>query len=450
MLNFDIQDNGANGWAYALIVAMGLLIPLLAGAYPIYKGSRKTVLEALTDYGVGQGKFGTGRLDVWLSKMTGLTRSFLLSLRNVFRRRGRMTLTLLTLMVGGANFATAINVASSLDATVASKFDAIPYDIDIAFSRSYPQDEIEQIVSQVDGVKRVETWGGALSNIALPDGTLGDQLRLTAPPANSELMPQITIQEGRWLRPDDQNAIVINDTLLKKLDLNAAVGDEIALDIDGVITTWQLVGISQEYLASTAYVPLNAFEHLMGQEGQAANILVQTDASTDKVVKNLEIQLNRAGFDIYTLWKTDDTRLVFEEHMLMITAILLAMAALFVLVGGLGLASTMGLNVLERTRELGILRAFGATTQHILQIITLEGAFIGGLSWIFAILLSIPFTWGLTQIFDKAFDMPVKLTISAGGWLLWLLAVGIISILASIVPAWNAARRPVDEILAYE
>jgi putative ABC transport system permease protein len=452
MLNFDIYNYRVDLWAYGLIVVMGLLIPLLASAYPIYRGSQKTVLEALTDYGVRQGQVGRGRIDVWLSKVTGIARPLLLSLRNAFRRRNRLILTLVTLTVGGANFATAINVASSLDATVDSKFDAIPYNIEIVFSQSYPQNQIEQAVSRVDGVERVETWGGALSNLVLPDGMLGEELRLIAPPANSQLMPNITIQEGRWLRPDDQHAIVINATLLKKLKLEAEVGDEIALDINGITTTWQLVGISQEYLSSTAYVPFDVLAQTLGQQGQAATIVVQTteSAATDKVAQNLEIQLSNAGFDVYTLWKTEDTRLVFKMHMLMITVILLVMAALFVLVGGLGLASAIGLNVLERTRELGILRAIGASTQRVLQIITLEGVFVGLLSWIFAILLSLPLTWGMTQIFDKAFDMPVKLTISSGGGGLWLLAVVIISLLASIVPAWNAAQRPVDEVLAYE
>jgi putative ABC transport system permease protein len=75
------------------------------------------------------------------------------------------------------------------------------------------------------------------------------------------------------------------------------------------------------------------------------------------------------------------------------------MAALFALIGGLGLASMMSLNVLDRTRELGIMRAIGATTQNVLQIILLEGAFIGALSWVLAVILSIPYSGMMGQVF---------------------------------------------------
>ena len=257
MLNFEIFDDRVDLWVYGLIVVIGLLVPLLAAANPISKGSRITVLAALSDYGVGQGKFGTSRIDVWLSNVKGGARTFLLSLRNVFRRRSRLILTLLTLTVAGANFITAMNVAASIDQSIASKFDATPYDIEIAFSQSYPQGEIEQAVSQVDGVERVETWGGARSFVVLPDGTLGKQLRLTAPLIDTKLSPKPPIIKGRWLRPDDQNAIVMSDALLKMLDIEAAIGDEILLDINGQKTTWQLVGISREFLASGAYVPFD-------------------------------------------------------------------------------------------------------------------------------------------------------------------------------------------------
>jgi putative ABC transport system permease protein len=453
MLNFEIFDDRVDLWVYGLVVVTGLLIPLLAAANPISKGSRVTVLAALSDYGVGQGKFGTSRIDVWLSNVKGGARTFLLSLRNTFRRRSRLILTLLTLTVAGANFITAMNVAASIDKSIASKFDATPYDIEVAFSQSYPQGEIEQVVSRVDGVERVETWGGARSFVVLPDGTLGKQLRLTAPLLNTELSPKPPIIKGRWLRPDDQNAIVMSDALLKMLNIDAAIGDKILLDINGQKTTWQLVGISREFLASGAYVPfVDSFKQTTEHTSQATNIVVKTTnpALTDKVTRDLEIQLNSAGFDVYTMWKTSDTRKVMEDHMALIIDILLVMAALFVIIGGLGLASTMSLNVLDRTRELGIMRAIGASTLNVLQIIILEGAFIGALSWVLAVILSIPYSALMGQVFAVLLKNPINLTTSAEGWLIWFFVILAIGSVASAFPAWNAAKRPVNEVLAYE
>jgi putative ABC transport system permease protein len=116
----------------------------------------------------------------------------------------------------------------------------------------------------------------------------------------------------------------------------------------------------------------------------------------------------------------------------------------------LGLASTMSLNVLDRTRELGIMRAIGASILNVLQIIILEGAFIGALSWVFAVILSIPFTVLMGKVIEIFLESPMNLATSAEGWIIWLFAIIVIGAVASAFPAWNAARQPVNEVLAYE
>ncbi|MBK9925255.1 MAG: FtsX-like permease family protein [Anaerolineales bacterium] len=449
MLNFEIFDNRVDLWVYALIVIVGLLVPLLAAANPIIKGSRTTVLAALSDYGVGKGKFGSSRMDVWLSALKGDTRMFLLSLRNTFRRRSRLVLTLLTLSVAGANFMTAMNVGASIDESIKRKFDAMPYDIEIAFSRSYQSGEIEQIINQVNGVERVETWGGVQSFVVLPDGTLGKPLRLTAPHLDTKLSPKPPILKGRWLQSDDQNAIVASDALLELYGIDAVIGEKILLDIKGQKTTWQLVGVSREFMASTAYVPFDYFTQVTKYE--TSTIVKTTNPDlTSWVTRNLEIQLDSAGFDVFTMWKTEDVRKVMEDHMVLITGILLIMAALFATIGGLGLASTMSLNVLDRTRELGIMRAIGATTQNVLQIILLEGALIGALSWVLAVILSIPYSGMMGQVFALLLKNPINLTTSITGWSIWFVTIIFIGTIVSALPAWNAAKQPVNEVLAYE
>jgi putative ABC transport system permease protein len=450
MLNFEIFDNHVDPWVYGLVVGVGLLIPLLAAAYPIRKGSRITVLAALTDYGVGQGKFGSRRVDVLLGKMQGGARSFLLSLRNTFRRRGRLVLTLLTLTLAGASFITAMNVRASVNLGVASKFNAAPYDIEIAFSRSYPREEVERIIGRVKGVARVETWGSAPASIVLTDGTMGGMpLGIIAPVFNTEFSPKPSVVEGRWLRPDDQNAIVMSAGLLGKLDIHASLGDEILLDINGQRKAWRLVGITHEFLASAAYVPFDYFSRET-IHGTSTVVRMTDPALIDRVTKDLEITLGKAGFDVLTMWKTADTRKVMEDHMLIVTGILLVMAALFVIVGGLGLASTMSLNVLDRTRELGIMRAIGASTKNLVTIIMGEGAIIGALSWVFAAIFSIPFTAVMGQVIEVFLESPMALTTSTVGWVIWFFVIIAIGSVASAFPAWNAARQPVNEVLAYE
>ena len=129
---------------------------------------------------------------------------------------------------------------------------------------------------------------------------------------------------------------------------------------------------------------------------------------------------------------------------------LLAMALLTALVGSIGLTGTMGMNVLERTREIGVMRAIGAVDSEIMKSVIIEGTLIGLISWFFGALLSIPITYALLDILAVAFSAPIPVNFTADGFIIWLGAVLFLSVAASIIPARNAARLTIREVLAYE
>jgi len=130
---------------------------------------------------------------------------------------------------------------------------------------------------------------------------------------------------------------------------------------------------------------------------------------------------------------------------------LLIMALLTATVGSMGLAGTMGMNVLERTREIGIMRAVGATNRVIIQTVVVEGMTIGSISWVLAVLLSIPFTVLLSTIVSLAvFETPIDLVFTPTGYIIWLVLALVLAAIASVLPARNAARLTIREVLAYE
>jgi putative ABC transport system permease protein len=134
-----------------------------------------------------------------------------------------------------------------------------------------------------------------------------------------------------------------------------------------------------------------------------------------------------------------------------IVALLLVMAILLALVGGLGLMGTMSINVLERTREIGVLRAIGAPNRGVASVFILEGVVIGLMSWLMGALLAIPMSQGLNQALGQAvMGVPLTYSYSMPGLWLWLAIVILLSILASFIPARNASRLTVREVLAYE
>jgi putative ABC transport system permease protein len=131
--------------------------------------------------------------------------------------------------------------------------------------------------------------------------------------------------------------------------------------------------------------------------------------------------------------------------------LLLIMAVLIAVIGGLGLMGTMSINVLERTREIGVMRAIGASNGAVRQIFIVEGIIIGVLSWLVGAILAYPISKFLSDLVGQQFlSAPLDYTFSLNGVLLWLGVVIVLSALASFLPAWNASRLTVREVLAYE
>jgi putative ABC transport system permease protein len=127
------------------------------------------------------------------------------------------------------------------------------------------------------------------------------------------------------------------------------------------------------------------------------------------------------------------------------------MAVLTAFVGSIGLTGTMSMNVLERTREIGVMRAIGAVDFMVMQSVIIEGLVIGLMTWVLAIGLSFPISTLLLTIVGKAMmGSAMSLTFTPLGIVLWLVIVIVLSLVASIMPARNAARLTINEVLAYE
>ena len=127
------------------------------------------------------------------------------------------------------------------------------------------------------------------------------------------------------------------------------------------------------------------------------------------------------------------------------------MALLTAFVGSIGLAGTMGMNVLERTREIGVMRAIGAVDRVVMQSVVTEGLIIGLITWVLAIGLSFPISSFLLQLIAEAMmGTSMTLIFTPLGIFIWLVTVIILSLVASILPARNAARLTIREVLSYE
>ncbi|MBK5254973.1 MAG: FtsX-like permease family protein [Vicinamibacteria bacterium] len=137
--------------------------------------------------------------------------------------------------------------------------------------------------------------------------------------------------------------------------------------------------------------------------------------------------------------------------MLMIYIFLIVMSVIIGGVGGLGLMTTMSLNVLERRREMGVLRAIGASSRVVWLIVVSEGLFIGLMSFVIASALAAPISRGLGDfIASVMLNSELSFSFDLNGLAVWFLASLTLSGLASFIPAWNASRSPVRDALGFE
>jgi putative ABC transport system permease protein len=482
LINFDLGGFRIPPQALALEVVVGLIVPLLAALYPIFAGARVTVREALSTYGLGKGLFGRNLIDRLIEEVTTairtLSRPMRLSVRNTFRRKGRLALTLSTLTLGGAIFVAVLSVHASLLTTLDDALSYWNYDVEVYFARPHRIEAIEREALRIPGVADAESWNGNTARRLRPDGHEGPNINIIASPADTRLIQPIVL-EGRWLLPDDENAIVLNTEVIKE-EPDIKVGDEILLKIEGRETTWRVVGIVQGVLTGRiAYANQPYFARVVRFVGRAGIVLIVADYPDDitypggtanpggtsyprgttqqeaafqsELAKQIKEHFDSRGLRVSSTETIASIRENVEYQVNIIVIFLAIMAVLIAIVGGLGLMGTMSINVLERTREIGVMRAVGASDGSVLKVFMVEGLFIGVLSWLIGAILSLPISKLLSHAVGVALtDAPLSYTFSTNGALLWLGVVLILAAMASFLPAWNASRLTVREVLAYE
>jgi putative ABC transport system permease protein len=149
--------------------------------------------------------------------------------------------------------------------------------------------------------------------------------------------------------------------------------------------------------------------------------------------------------------RLSEMRRVIEDHLLMVVDFLGVMGWVMIAVGGMGLGSTMSLAVLERTREIGVLRAIGARHRDIITMLQIEGIVIALLGWLVSVPLSVPMSIVLERAFGRImFEVPTSLVPDGSGVAQWLLLVVVVAVLACALPALRATRTSTAAALSYE
>jgi putative ABC transport system permease protein len=382
-------------------------------------------------------------------------------LRELSRRKLRTTLTITGITIGIWALVVFSSLANQINGLVGmgSEYfaDKIVVTDGMAFGTSPMRLADAEIIADLDGVGAVQPKVEILWD---PDPAVGfgvpDLLAGSVPGADAGYETfELEIASGRMLTAEDAgDVVVLGSTIARKYDVVAGG----VVEIRGA--TFQVVGTLQPTLTSpdtTALIPLATAQALylgdlpplvaesLDAHELANQIVVYPEAGADHAVVATAIEA--AVENAATITGSEFTETVGATTVIF-NAIIIGVAAISLIVGGLSVINTMAMSVAERTREIGIKRAIGGSRARIIRDLVAEAGVIGflggliglGLGAIVVVLVNETGRSSGTVLFD--------LTPQTAAF-----AVGfstILGMLAGIIPAWSAARLDPVSALRYE
>jgi putative ABC transport system permease protein len=451
-------------WTYLVIVAVGLGLPPLLALPPLVKASRTTIRVAIDHHSGGSRPSVAASVLARLGRVRRLDRGLLMALRNTVRRPARFLLSVGLLASAGTVFVAGMSLSAGAAAIAEEQKQQRNWDVDVQLASPASVDKVTALVGRLPDVSRVEGWHRAQTGLAGPGQlpitrTYPDQghgrVSVMAVPAGATMFTVPNLLEGRWLHAGETGVVVLNQLARNNTVPDVGAGDNVQLLVGGKPSTWRVVGIAQERGGSGgAYVTAEGFASATGQPPRVNQLRIATDRHDEQtrqaVADAVNDTLSGAGVEVASAASVSRSEAITEGHLGPIIMILLAIAVAMGVVGGIGLASTMGANILDRTREFGVMHAIGALPKAVRRIVVAEGVFLALASCLVAVIPALALTAvmsaGLGNLFMDA-PLPYRVSLLAVG--IWLALTILGATVATDAAATRASRITVREALAY-
>lgn len=271
-----------------------------------------------------------------------------------------------------------------------------------------------------------------------------------------------SLAAGDFLKEGDQNKIMIGYSIAHDtFDADIAVGGRIMIDgkkffVSGIFAKQGMGGVSSD---SIVLLNIQDFKKLTGQSNISLIYLRVNnvkDAESIAVIIQEAINENHGRKDFATATTMTSILETVQTITGVLQLVLVGIASIALVVASIGIMNTMLTSVMERTREIGIMKAIGATTRDIMSIFIIEGALMSSVGGIIGIILGVFGSQALTLILGSfmsmgaggSFQLVPIITITT---VVLAIAVSlIVGILSSLYPAWKAARMSPIEAVRYE
>ena len=462
LFNIDYETFHWSSTAVALQVGAAIVVPLIAALWPVLKGAMITVRQAIASYGLG-GDFGQSKLDQAVEHVGQrlLPSAYAMALANTVRRKGRLILSLLVLVTAGTMFMMVMSLSSSITATLDAEFARRAYDLTLVFEQKQRISAAVQLAETQDGVTNAAMWFSQPVTILLK-GQKAKEAGLSTdivgiPLDNPMYRPPLVA--GRWLVSGDERSAVISKETAD--DNHISLGDTVTLDFGAAgKTEWQVVGIYKiifggNFRGDVVYAPQTEVLSAAKKNPRAGQLYVaaQTTSASDAAALNtrLEDVFRSANMPVRDSLTKYADRQSAESQFAITISMLLALAVVVAIVGGVGLTGSLWISVIERTKEIGVLRAIGARSRTIRGMLIMEGVLQGLVSWALAVPISLAVGKTLASAMGQTMfsaDLTYSYNYLAAG--IWLVVITVIAVVASVIPARKASHISVRESLAYE
>jgi putative ABC transport system permease protein len=461
MFNIDYNQFQVSNQALIYQILSALAAPILAGLPPVLQGAKITVSQAIASYGLGGG-YGSSWLDRLVEGIgqRWLPSHYATALGNMFRRKGRLLLTQLVLITAGAAFLIVMSLNSSISYTLDNIFARQQYDTMILFRQNQRSGRVIALAAAIQGVDKaelrlVQSSSMFVSGQLVKEAGIGANIE--GIPAESDFFKPLIVS-GRWILPGDGRVVVITrDTAQKN---HILVGDIVTLDLGELgKDQWQVIGLYEPvfvggFTSPTIYAPLDALYNATKKFNQGSYLYVRTTSHTAEFTTAVTAQLKNLfenhGLKVVQSQTQPDLRKTNDFQFSIVISMMLSLSVIVALVGGIALMGVLSIGVIERTKEIGVLRAVGARSRTILSIFIMEGLLQGLLSWLLAIPISFLSGPAAASALGQAMfgaDLDYQYNFQAVA--IWLALILVVSAVASLLPARSATRISIRDSLAY-
>lgn len=435
-------------------IFIGMLVIIFAGLPALFFTIKIPVRKGLESKGLTNGYRRSLFKDISVI-INLLPRKIRMGIRNSSRRRGRSLSTILQVAIAVGLFIGFVSIGHTSSSGIEEIFKDFGSEIETRgqMSGSNPLNEsIEPIIEDIEGVKDVEPYIST-------DGLLqGEEFFFFGYEADNFIYNfERTVSKGRWFTEDDctekSNVIVLNRFLAA--DTGVEIGDLVNVELATGPISFRVIGLDGGFgeWGRSAYAPIDTLQDVLGIGDVISGFGVITDTGEydeiDRVATEIEDTMMSSGYVVnnyiqYVEWEES------REFNKNIINMMIAVGAVALLITLVGLMSTLTMNVIERTKEIGMLRCIGCTSWSIGLIFGVEGLMLSLIGWILGIptgyMVARFLNYMSLKLMNSDFDLvfPVEVLIIAGIVTLSL------TLIVIQPPILKAAHMKTGDALRYE